>query len=463
MVLVFTFPENALDAGVFAMQRVVAVLVVLYAFAVPWEYALELGEPVGNIARLVGLVLLAGAIPAALARKGLRTPGRMQWLTLALFLYFAASCLWSIEPAETLIKMRAYFQVMAIVWVAWEFVETADDLRNLLRALVAGCWVLAVLTLVNFSSVSSAVVAEQTRFVAEGQDPNDVARFLDLGFPVAALLFATDGRRVVRWLALGYLPVGLLAVVLTASRGGFVASLAALVCVLFLIARWRPVAALSATVGLTVAASVSLFFVPVDTYARLATIPEQFASADFNNRFNIWESGWAAFRHAPWLGYGAGNFSLAAGLSAEDTAHNTLMAVLVMGGLVGGALLAGVVVSAAQKALRAEGLLRIAMVSSLVVWGITSSVGSVEENRMTWLVFAWIGVAGRIAGIERERTGLGTGLETGLESGLGTLVDGWAGWRAGGLTRQSGRGRLAGALRSGSVRTGSVHTGSAGV
>ena len=49
------------------------------------------------------------------------------------------------------------------------------------------------LTLANFSS-PEAIAAGQIRFVAEGQDPNDVARYLDLGFPLAALLLNSEPR-----------------------------------------------------------------------------------------------------------------------------------------------------------------------------------------------------------------------------------------------------------------------------
>ena len=58
---------------------------------------------------------------------------------------------------------------------------------------VAGSWVLVALTLANFSS-PEAIAAGQFRFVAEGQDPNDVARYLDLGFPLAALLLNCEPR-----------------------------------------------------------------------------------------------------------------------------------------------------------------------------------------------------------------------------------------------------------------------------
>jgi hypothetical protein len=71
-----------------------------------------------------------------------------------------------------------------VVWLVWEFAESAEDLRDLLRAYVAGSWVLAVLTMANLGS-AAAIAAGQIRFVAAGQDPNDLARFLDLGFPFA--------------------------------------------------------------------------------------------------------------------------------------------------------------------------------------------------------------------------------------------------------------------------------------
>jgi len=84
-------------------------------------------------------------------------------------------------------------------------------------------------------------------------------------------------------LAAGYLPLGLVAVLLTASRGDL----------------WRPwwrwrVAAFccsagtreqrSALVALPVLAAGLWFAVPHETFARLATIPEQIGSGDLNER-----------------------------------------------------------------------------------------------------------------------------------------------------------------------------------
>ena len=103
------------------MRRIAWILLLLFAFAIPWEYSLELGEPLGNIARVVGLLLLLVAIPAVLQAGGIRTPGVMQGLVLALYLWFCCTYFWTIEPLVTLVRMRGYFQEMMIVWLVWEF------------------------------------------------------------------------------------------------------------------------------------------------------------------------------------------------------------------------------------------------------------------------------------------------------------------------------------------------------
>jgi O-antigen ligase len=386
------------------VRRLTVALLMLYAFAVPWEYSLDLGEPLGNAARILGIFLLIMAGLLVLMRRGVRRPGAVQWLVLALYLYFVCSYFWTVEQDATVDKIRAYFQVMMIVWIVWEVAEAPEDLRELFRAFVAGCWVLAILTFLNFASASSAAeqLAGQVRFVAEGQDPNDVARFLDLGFPLAALLFATEKHWLARSLAIGYIPAGLLAVLLTASRGGFSGALAALLGSAILLVMWRPRASSVVFVGLAVTVVAIFLFVPAGSLDRLATIPEEVGGGDLNDRLNIWDAGWHAFTRSPWWGYGAGTFTTAAGLASGDTAHNTVMAVLVTGGLAGTAIFTGILAGVVRAVSRTGGLLRVALGTGMVVWLITSMVGSVEENRATWLVFAMVTLAGRLAEERRE-------------------------------------------------------------
>jgi len=377
------------------MRRICWFLLLLFAFAIPWEYSLDLGEPLGNVARVAGVLVLLTAIPAVLQSGRLRAPDPMLWLVLAFYLWFCCSAFWSIEPSVTLDKIRAFFQVMMVVWLVWEFAENAGDLRALLRATVAGSCVLAVLTLASFAS-AEAVVSDQIRFAANGQDPNDLARFLDLAFPLAALLANSERRWPWRLLAIGYLPLGYAAVLLTASREGFLAAVVALAGSCILLTAGHPKRLLAGALALPPAIAVLWIIIPRGTLQRIATIDELLRHGDLNQRLNIWQAGWHAFTHAPFFGTGAGSFVFAAGLASIDTAHNTVLSLAVSGGLVGLFIAIAIVAAAVWSIAQTCGPLRWALGTTLLVWMIISLVATVEESRTTWLLMAVIALAARL-------------------------------------------------------------------
>lgn len=374
------------------MRQLVWILLLLFAFAVPWEYSLDLGAPVGNIARVLGLVLLAAVVPAILLAGRIRKPGALQWLALALFQWFCCSYFWTIDQAATLARLRGYFQVMVVVWLVGEFAETGQDFCDLLRAYVAGSWVLAILTFADLVSPE----AGQIRFVAEGQDPNDVARFLDLGFPMAALLLDSESTAVGKLFSFGYLPVGLMGVLLTASRSGFLAALVALAGCGLLLVRSHVRGWLAGAFALPAIAAGLWFLAPHETLERIATIPEQLQGGDLNYRLNIWNAGWQAFVHTPFFGSGAGTFVHAARLAPEDTAHNTLLCLAVEGGIGAVMLAAAIVAVCARSVAKVRGPVRTALAAALLAWLAISLVATVEMSRTTWLLLALISVAERI-------------------------------------------------------------------
>jgi O-antigen ligase len=386
------------------MRRIARGLLLLFVFAIPWEYSLDLGPPWGNVARILGLLLVLIALPTVLLAGRIRKPSALQWLTLALYLWFSCTCFWTIEPRLTLEKMRGYFQEMMIVWLVWEFAETAEDLRAILRAWLAGSCVLALLTVADFT-LADLGTSDQFRFVAVGQDPNDVARFLVFGFPIAALLFEGNGNRLGRALALSYLPLGLAGVLLTASRSGFVGAGVALVGCALLLLRDHARGVLAGILALPLMGIASWFALPYESIRRLGTIAEQLQGGDLNQRLNIWTAGWNAFVQRPILGHGAGVFVIAAGLAPIDTAHNTPLAILVEGGLCGLLLASAIVAVSVRSIHRTQGPLCVALTTLLATWCLLSFVGTVGENRTTWLLLAVIGVASRLLAEESEIVG----------------------------------------------------------
>ena len=378
------------------MRRLAWIVLLLFVFAIPWEYSADFGAPLGNIARVIGVVLLLVAVLAVLRTGEIRKPGSLHFLTAAFFLWFCCSYFWSGTPDVTLVRIRAYFQEMMVVWLIWEFVETADDLRTIFRVWLAGSWVLAILTIANFALADPAS-GEQIRFAAVGQDPNDVARFLDLGFPFAALLLDGGESRIGKSLAIGYFPVGLAAVLLTASRSGFLTAIVALIgCGVLLFQRW-PKGLVAGGLILPAVVGLVWIFAPHETLGRLDTIAQQIQGGDLNQRLNIWSAGWRAFLLAPICGHGAGSFVAAAGLAPIDTAHNTVLSILVEGGLIALFIAAGIVAVSLRAIGGLRGSLRLALGTLMVVWLLSSVVGTVAESRTTWLVLVVIAISQRLA------------------------------------------------------------------
>jgi O-antigen ligase len=89
-------------------------------------------------------------------------------------------------------------------------------------------------------------------------------------------------------------------------------------------------------------------------------------------------------------------------LSPIDTAHNTVLAILVSGGLCALFLAVAILVLAARSTLQTHGPLQLALGTALLVWAVTAMASTVEESRTTWLLIALIALAGRLAVEEPE-------------------------------------------------------------
>ncbi|HEY3703627.1 MAG TPA: O-antigen ligase family protein [Terracidiphilus sp.] len=377
------------------MRRAAWVLLLVVAFAIPWEYSLDFGEPFGNVARVAVIGVLLALIPAILNEGRLRMPGALPVLGVMLLVWFCLSCFWTVDMDESLRQLRGYFQEIVIVWLVWELVDSLRDLRWLLRSYVAGAAVLAVLTVLNFVS---AARTGQVRFVAEGHDPNDVARLLDLAFPLTALLVGSESGWPRKLVTGAYFPLGMLGILLTGSRSGLVSATIALCACAALLFYNNRRAFFAGLFALPVLLASAWVIVPLQTFVRLATLPSELMGGDLNQRSEIWAAGWQAFVRAPFCGYGVGSFVAAAGVAPIDTAHNTMLVLVVEGGVI--ALLIGslLAVFAVALVLQLRGSVRIALGAALLVWMVSSLVGTVQENRATWLLLGILAVAARLLG-----------------------------------------------------------------
>lgn len=379
------------------MRRMTWYLLLMYAFAVPWEYALDLGSPFGTIARVLGL-LAAGCGVASLAecKWRRRVPG-VHWIALAILVWCGCTWFWSVDPETTLMRLRGYLQEMAVLWLVYEFAETERDFRWLLRAWLGGTCLLAGLTIASFAFLHAPGAP---RFVAEGQDPNDVARLLALGVPLAAFLLRVDPRRGSQRLALAVVPFLLYAALLTGSRSGLLELAVGAVGSIVILSGAKSRVIRGSWVAAPALIAACIYLVPRPVFERLATLGEQLTGGDLNQRLNIWDAGWRTFAQHPFVGTGAGTFVAATGLAGTDTAHNTALSLAVEGGIVELTLGAMMIITLFALLVR-TGAARTACLTLVAVWMVASLASTMEQTRMTWLLFATIALAARIS---EERT-----------------------------------------------------------
>jgi len=383
------------------MQRLARWLLYGFVFSLPWAYSLDLGEPWGNVARILGALTLAAALPAIAERGSIEAPGSIGALVWAYFLLQCCTIFWTLSEESTWDELRGLFQKMMVVWLTMLIAQGARDLTQLLRATVSGMAVLAALTVSGFTS-ATAWAESQARYAAEGQDPNDTAHFLALSLPLAALLAIRERRRVGRWLATGYFPLAIAATLLTASRGGFLAMLLAMFFCAWIFYKHAPRHTLLTASALILAMSALCLLIPAQTFDRLATIPEQIAAGTLNEREQIRAAGLEAVYTAPFLGAGAGSFVLASHTAWQDTAHNSALAITVQSGLTGLLLACAIAVAALAAVLRLRGEERVPLLGSLAVCALSAQVSTIEESRPAWLLLALIALAGREATFHAE-------------------------------------------------------------
>lgn len=355
----------------------------------------------GSITAALGPMLVAAFGWHVIAGGRLRAPDATIGLLTAFTAWALASLLfWARDLDGAELRVRTYLQLLAFAWIAWQLTRSRADLRAMAAGYLVGCTIAAALTWRAFLA-GEALSEWETRFAAEGFDPNDLGVTIALGIPVAAYL--ARGRVTPQRAWLAYLPVALSAIALSGSRGAALTTSVALAFVLW-DARRSPRS--FAALLLAGAASVALAseFVPLAPVLRMLGLAQ--ASSDLGGRGAIWRAGAEVFWSAPVVGVGAGGFphSVMPRLGAEYAAHNAFIGVAVELGMIGLLLFTGAA-AVASRALTyrrsSEAMLTIRL---LATWMVAASSLTWDYRKTTWLVLLLAAAARSMARDEAAET-----------------------------------------------------------
>jgi O-antigen ligase len=215
----------------------------------------------------------------------------------------------------------------------WELAPSWSRLIWLLTAYVLGAYVAAVGQVLVYRHSAGDI----TRYTVGG-DANDLAMGLALALPMAWYLAMAHRRTLFKWICRGYIPVGLVGIGLTGSRGGMIVSIVGLLFIPLSMTRLTPGRLAMAIATLGLAGSLAVAYIPDRIVERLATTTTEVQDLRVGGRFKLWVGGMKAFSLQPWFGYGTAAFKGAIQPylgDATQVAHNSYISVLVEEGLVG--------------------------------------------------------------------------------------------------------------------------------
>lgn len=312
-----------------------------------------------SVAKAFGLLLvLSWLTSVAVRRRGLPSllSGRPSLMVLlALFLTWAGvSLLWAQDSGLVVAEMMRIVPLLALFPIVYAALSKREHAATLAMILIAGALMSAA------SGLMSPLSADEPgagRLTGAGLIHNQLAPVLVCGAVLAAAFAAVKSRPIAfRVAAVAAGCCCIIGLVLTGSRGGFIALMVALTVGVIFAGRHRrarvfPIVVVAAL--LTVAGVVA--FAPPVVKDRIT------GAGDGSGRTDIWRVGVEMVKANPVMGVGAGNFQarlpeyvLEAGLIRRNDAivnrprgtHNIYLRVLSQLGIVGLLLFVAIIVSA---------------------------------------------------------------------------------------------------------------------
>lgn len=370
----------------------------LFAFVIPFELFIRF-EEFGTMGRLVGVVAFGVGLVNVVLHGRLRPLAPFHVLTLFFVLWAGLSAFWTLDVDETRERVWTYAQLAFMVWLIWELAPSRERQLDLLQAYVLGCYVSVMDTMMKFLQ---GIEQQTGRFAATGFNPNDLGFTLVLAIPMAWCLALIRPKGILAWVNRLYVVFGMIAVILTASRGSFIPAFVALLIIPWTLTKLRMRSRVAICVGGAAAVVLIAAFVPETSWDRLSTASSEIESGSFNERGDIWRSGLEALVDRPLHGVGAGAYSVAIEpiLGWGRPAHQTFLSVLVGQGIVGLALWLAMFAAAFLPVLRMPVVERKLWIVILMTLGIGLQVRTWDYRKPLWLILGVLaahGVSTRVA------------------------------------------------------------------
>jgi O-antigen ligase len=378
------------------VNRIALWALAVFVFSIPSENGVAIAG-VGSLSRLLGAFAFGMGLASLFGQGRLRfrVPSLFLVATLAFSVWGVATYFWSLAPQVTMGRIVTMAQLAVLVWLVHQVARSERDRDVLMHAFVLGCYLIIAIGVTTFVTGAGGGFRDVGNF-----NPNGFAIVSALGIPMAWSLLLRRSFPRMQVLHALYPLFAIVAVVLAASRGGFVTALVALAIIPLTMSRlgaWRRLA-LFATVAL---ASLAAFaWVPQafptieQNIARLSETDEELLGGTLTGRTNIWSAGVEAFLGDPVQGTGMGTFNQAIVpyYGRPRSPHNAFLSVAVGTGLIGLILFVALIAIVLIGVLaRSERRLEYLVLLTALVVGMMPT--NSDNDKFVWLILGLLASA----------------------------------------------------------------------
>lgn len=385
--------STAVEAGTdFRVVPVIRWAFYLFVATIPFEAA-DFGLPVEITTISLGLLLfsLLFQIPLCLHRPPLAFGLFLLYLILVGIPYFFMDETYADEMEW---QWMVQAQLVVMCWVAYNVTRSERVFRRALLVLGLSCMVVAILQLTGLSKHFGEYEGITERAAAFGFHPNNIARILSLGL-LSLIGLAYGYRRSfiqprhIVWI--GFVIIGA-AIVQTGSRGGLLALGAG---ILVFVLRTGDISVKVRNAFLVLVGFGVLLLVVTQFENTMSRFESAVEEGELARRDQIYAIAWDMFLERPVFGWGlpTSQFELGARLAHPEefrkNAHNLVLHMLIVGGVLGsapfflGMLLALLGAWRARHGVR--GILPLSLITTVLVANMS---GNWSSNKMHWLITA---------------------------------------------------------------------------
>ena len=366
------------------------ILTLVFIFTIPWENAVTVSG-IGTISRVLGMPLAALWILTVLLQGTIGKIHRVHVWSFFYVFWCAMTLLWSVNPDISITQLKTFMQLFFSMCIVLSVINTREKSINALQAYLLGCWVVALFVIYNYQIGN--VTRWSQRASISGVDENDIALVLSTGLPIAWFLSSKvpkmNRNRLLVILNFVYLPIGLTAIIMTGSRGGFSSVLPTAIFIIFGLQNLKLKSKFVAFIALAIALYLVVQYVPETPFRRITETLDEVNNRTISGRWTIWVGGlslWLDSTFNSVFGLGIGGYSATVG----RVAHSTPISVLVESGIIGLSLFLLILSTLVRNAFKAHRDVTWICITLLCVWGIGINALSWEYRKPTWIIWSLI-------------------------------------------------------------------------